>query len=64
MELDSATTTTKQLSRWVTIGILIGAIVLGLAVLDHINHSPEPTMPKYSPTLSGSLRKSRVPLSA
>jgi membrane fusion protein, multidrug efflux system len=40
MELDSATTTTKQLSRWVTIGILLGAIVLGLAVLYHINHSP------------------------
>ena len=40
MELDSATTTTKQLSRWVTIGILIGTIVLGLAVLYHTNHSP------------------------
>src|SRR5690349_4449279 len=39
MELDSATTT-KQLSRWVTIGILLAAIVLGLAVLFHINHSP------------------------
>jgi len=40
MELDSTATTTKQLSRWVTIGILLGAIVLGLAVLHHINHSP------------------------
>ncbi len=40
MELDSTATTTKQLSRWVTIGILVGAIVLGLAVLYHINHSP------------------------
>ena len=40
MELDSTATTTKQLSRWVTIGILLGAIVLGLAVLYHINHSP------------------------
>ncbi len=30
MELDSTATTTKQLSRWVTIGILLGAIVLGL----------------------------------
>src|SRR5258707_13790706 len=40
MELDSTATTTKPLSRWVTIGILLGAIVLGLAVLYHINHSP------------------------
>jgi membrane fusion protein, multidrug efflux system len=40
MELDSTATTTKQLSRWVTIGILLGAIVLGLAVLYHINNSP------------------------
>src|SRR6266446_5151403 len=40
MELDSTATTTKQLSRWVTIGILLGAIVLGLGVLYHVNHSP------------------------
>src|ERR1700747_1320089 len=40
MELDSTATTTRQLSRWVTIGILLGAIVLGLAVLYHTNHSP------------------------
>src|ERR1700747_2199103 len=40
MELDSTATTTKQLSRWVTIGILLGEIVLGLALLYHINHSP------------------------
>src|SRR5579863_6034721 len=40
MELDSTATATKQLSRWVTVGISIGAIVLGLAVLNHINHSP------------------------
>lgn len=40
MELDSATTTAKQLSRWVSIGILLAAFVLGLAVLHHINHSP------------------------
>ena len=40
MELDSTATTTKQLSRWVSIGILLAAIVLGLAVLYHINHSP------------------------
>src|ERR1700741_5479594 len=40
MELDSTATTTRQLNRWVSIGILLAAIVLGLAVLYHINHSP------------------------
>jgi membrane fusion protein, multidrug efflux system len=40
MELDSTVATTKQLSRSVTIGILLGAIILGLAVLYHTNHSP------------------------
>src|SRR5882724_11262299 len=40
MELDSSATTTKQLSRWVSIGILLAAIVLGLGVLYHVNHSP------------------------
>src|ERR1700720_4539707 len=40
MELEPTATTTRQLSRWVTIGILLGAIVLGLAVLYHTNHSP------------------------
>jgi membrane fusion protein, multidrug efflux system len=40
MEPDSTPTTTKQLSRWVTIGILLGAIALGLAVLYHTNHFP------------------------
>ena len=40
MELDSTATTTRQLSRWMTIGILLAAIVLGLAVLYHTNHSP------------------------
>src|ERR1700688_5058478 len=40
MELDSTATTTKQLSRWMSVGILLAAIVLGLAVLYHINHSP------------------------
>src|SRR6201994_5191105 len=40
MELGSAATSTEQLSRWVSIGILLGAIVLGLAVLYHVNHSP------------------------
>src|ERR1700722_14582622 len=40
MELDSTATTTKQLSRWMSVGILLAAIILGLAVLYHINHSP------------------------
>src|SRR6201998_2922884 len=40
MELDSTVTTTKQLSRWVSIGILLAAVVLGLGVLYHVNHSP------------------------
>src|ERR1700731_451491 len=40
MELDSTATTTKRLSGWVSIGILLGAVVLGLAVLYHINYSP------------------------
>src|SRR6201993_4557753 len=40
MEIDSTATTTKQLSRWVTFGVLLGAIALGLAVLYHTNHSP------------------------
>jgi len=40
MELDSATTTTKQLSRWMSVGIPLAAIVLGLVVLYHVNRSP------------------------
>ena len=40
MELDSATTPTKQLSRWMSIGILLAAIILGFGVLYHVNHSP------------------------
>src|SRR3984885_14454724 len=40
MELDPTATNTKQLTRWVSIGILLAAIVLGLAVLYHINRSP------------------------
>ena len=40
MELDSTAKTTKQLSRWVSVGILLAAIVSGLGVLYHINHSP------------------------
>jgi len=63
MELDSTATTTRQLSRWVSIGILLGAIVLGLAVLYHINHSPRTDDAKYR-QLYRIARKSRVPLSA
>src|SRR5260221_334241 len=40
MELDSATKTTKQLSRWISIGLLLAAIILGLGVLFHTNYSP------------------------
>ena len=40
MELDSTATTTRQLSRWTSIGILLAAIVLGLGVLYHVNYSP------------------------
>src|SRR5258708_17281333 len=40
MELDSTATITKQLNRWVSIAILLAAIVLGLAVLYHTNRSP------------------------
>src|SRR5712692_1766570 len=40
MELESPTTTTRQLSRWISVGIILVAIVLGLAVLYHVNHSP------------------------
>lgn len=40
MEPDSARTTTRQLSRWFSLGILLGAIVLGLAVLYHTSRSP------------------------
>jgi len=40
MELDSTATTTRELSRWVSIGVLLAAIVLGLGVLYHVNHSP------------------------
>src|SRR6202140_4045373 len=40
MELDSTATTTKQLSRWMSVGILLAAIVLGPAWLYPINPSP------------------------
>ena len=40
METDSRETTPKQLSRWVSIGVLLAAIALGLVVLHHANSSP------------------------
>ena len=40
MDLDTPAKTEKQLSRWISLGILLAAIVLGLAVLYHANHSP------------------------
>jgi multidrug efflux system membrane fusion protein len=40
MELDSITKDPKQLSRTVSIGVLLTAILLGVLVLYHINHSP------------------------
>ncbi len=40
METDSAATAPKQLSRWVSIGVVLVALTLGLVVLYHTNHSP------------------------
>jgi len=40
MEVDTAATTPKQLSRWVSIAVVVAAILLGLAVLYHTNYSP------------------------
>jgi multidrug efflux system membrane fusion protein len=40
MEVDTAATTPKQLSRWVSIAVVVAAIVLGLTVLYHANCSP------------------------
>jgi multidrug efflux system membrane fusion protein len=40
MEVDTAATTPKQLSRWVSIAVVVAAIVLGLVVLYHANYSP------------------------
>ena len=39
MENESATTP-KQLSRWVSIAVVLAAVILGLGVLYHGNHSP------------------------
>ena len=40
METDSSATAPRQLSRWVSIGVVLAAIALGLTVLYHANHSP------------------------
>jgi membrane fusion protein, multidrug efflux system len=40
MDLDTHAKTEKQLSRWISLGVLLTAIVLGLTVLYHGNHSP------------------------
>ena len=40
IETNSAATTPKQLSRWVSIGVVLATLALGLAVLYHANHSP------------------------
>jgi len=40
MDLDSHAIQEKQLSRWVSVGIVLAAIFLAVAVLYHTNHSP------------------------
>jgi membrane fusion protein, multidrug efflux system len=40
MDLDAYARTEKQLSHWISLGIPLAAIVLGLVVLYHINHYP------------------------
>src|SRR5260370_11816044 len=40
MEPDPTATTPKQLSRWVSVGILLAASVLGFGVLYHVKRSP------------------------
>ena len=40
MDTDTTSTTPKELSRWVSIGVVLGALALGLVVLYHTNHSP------------------------
>jgi multidrug efflux system membrane fusion protein len=40
MDLETHAKTEKQLNRWISLGILLAAVVLGLAVLYHANHSP------------------------
>jgi multidrug efflux system membrane fusion protein len=37
---NESTTTPKQLSRWVSIAVVLAAVMLGLGVLWHANHSP------------------------
>ena len=40
VETDSIARNPKQLSRWISIGVVLAAVALGLAVLYHANHSP------------------------
>src|SRR5208282_6835803 len=40
MEIETNATTARQLSHWVTAGIVVVTILVGLAVLYHVNHYP------------------------
>ena len=40
MDTDTTSKTPKELSRWVSIGVVLVALALGLVVLYHTNHSP------------------------
>ncbi len=40
MANDSTATTPQQLSRWVSVGIVLATLALGLVVLYHANHAP------------------------
>jgi membrane fusion protein, multidrug efflux system len=40
MEIDANPTTETQLSHWISIGIVVVTVLLGLAVLYHINRNP------------------------
>jgi multidrug efflux system membrane fusion protein len=40
MDLDAPAIKEKQLSHWVSLGIVLAAILLGVAALYHTNHSP------------------------
>src|SRR5271165_1002869 len=40
METDSNATNPKQVSRWVSIGVVLAALALGLAVVYHVNRTP------------------------
>src|SRR5271166_6773481 len=40
METDSNATNPKQVSRWVSIGVVLAALALGLAVVYQVNRTP------------------------